>query len=150
MIDADARRIIREFSLGIIASASADGPAASPKGTFLVLDETTLAYGDIRSPGTRANLSADPRAEVVFVDPFRRKGVRIRGRSDIVGKDDTRFADLLPRWREVWGDLADRIGALILITADRVLHIKTPPYDTGATEDEMIALYKSRYSEIYP
>ncbi|MDJ0639906.1 MAG: pyridoxamine 5'-phosphate oxidase family protein [Paracoccaceae bacterium] len=150
IIDDDAQRIIREFPLGIIASGGPDGPAASPKGTFLVLDPKTLAYGDIRSPGSRANLSEDARCETVFVDPFRRKGVRIRGEASIVNKCDTSFANNLQNWRDVWGDLADRIGALVLISVTRVSHITTPPYDTGATEDEMIALYKTKYAELYP
>ncbi|MYI69531.1 MAG: pyridoxamine 5'-phosphate oxidase family protein, partial [Boseongicola sp. SB0673_bin_14] len=36
------------------------------------------------------------------------------------------------------------------IGAERVLHLATPPYDDGVTEDEMIALYKSRFAELYP
>ena len=151
MIDAEARRIIAEFSLGITASVTPEGaPAASPKGTFLVLDDTTLAYGDIRSPGTRRNLQATPRTEVVFVDPFRRKGVRVQGDTEIVPKSDPRFSDLIPGWHATWGDLANRIGALVLIHATRVRHIETPPYDDGVSEDEMIQLYKSKYAEIYP
>lgn len=151
MIGAEAQRIIREFPLGVVASVTPDGvPAASPKGTFLVLDETTIAYGDIRSPGTRANLAASPRAEVVFVDPFRRKGVRIAGEVEIVAKSDAAFPDLIPCWRKAWGDLAERITALVLIRAIRVLPLATPPYDDGATEAEMIALYKTKYAELYP
>ena len=151
MIDAEAQRIIRDFPLGVVASVTPDGePAASPKGTFLVLDDTTLAYGDIRSPGTRANLAATPKAEVVFVDPFRRKGVRIAGDTRIVGKADPEFSDLHARWADTWGDLATRINSLVLIHATRVLPLSTPPYDDGATEDEMIALYKSKYAELYP
>ena len=151
MIDSEAQQIIRDFPLGILASVTPDGvPAASPKGTFLVLDDMTLAYGDIRSPGTARNLAETAKAEVVFVDPFRRKGVRIAGETDIVGKDDPRYGDLLPKWQATWGDLALRIRAIVLITATRVGHITTPPYDDGATEDEMITLYKSKYAELYP
>ena len=151
MIDTEARRIIRDFPLGIVASVTPDGaPAASPKGTFLVLDAHTLAYGDIRSPGTRQNLRATPEAEVVFVDPFRRRGVRIQGTTEIIGKSEPRYSELHPKWRATWGELANRISALVLIKATRVLHIETPPYDDGATEDEMIALYKSKYAELYP
>lgn len=151
MINAEAKRIIRDFPLGVVASVTADGvPAASPKGTFLVLDDTTIAYGDIRSPGTRANLESQPKAEVVFVDAFRRKGVRIAGTTEIVAKDDPRFADLIPLWRDTWGDLADRIGSLVLVHATRVLPLKTPPYDDGVSEEEMIELYKFKYAELYP
>ena len=60
------------------------------------------------------------------------------------------FSDLIPGWHATWGDLANRIGAIVLIHATRVRHIETPPYDDGVSEDEMIQLYKSKYAEIYP
>ncbi|MEM8803898.1 MAG: pyridoxamine 5'-phosphate oxidase family protein [Pseudomonadota bacterium] len=151
MITEDAARIIRDFPLGIIASLTPDGrPAASPKGTFLVLDEMTLAYGDIRSPGTATNLRKTAMAEVVFVDVFRRKGVRIAGSTEIIETGSGRFMEYHPRWVDIWGDLAKRIKALVLIHVDRVRMLTTPPYDDGATEAEMIALYKSKYAEMFP
>ncbi|MGI9394598.1 MAG: pyridoxamine 5'-phosphate oxidase family protein [Boseongicola sp.] len=151
MIDDEARRIIRDFSLGIIASVTPDGtPAASPKGTFLVLDDATIAYGDIRSPATRANLVADNRCEVVFVDPFRRKGVRVRGHATIHDKGSEQFQELISRWYDTWGALADRVTALVIIDVNRVRPLATPPYDNGVTEEEMIALYRDKYDAIYP
>ena len=151
MIPEAARRIIRDFPLGIVATVTPDGrPAASPKGTFLVLDERTLGYGDIRSPGTRANLEHLPEAEIVFVDPFLRKGARIRGRASLVQRDEPRFAELFPRWQAVWGALADRIGALVLFDVSGCKALATPPYDDGATEAEMIAAFKAKFAAIYP
>ena len=151
MITEDAARIIRDFPLGIIASITPDGrPAASPKGTFLVLDDMTLAYGDIRSPGTAKNLQKTAMAEVVFIDTFRRKGVRITGSTEIIEVGNARFTEYHPRWVDTWGDLAKRIKALVLIHIDGVKMVTTPPYDDGATEAEMIALYKSKYAEMFP
>ena len=151
MIDADAKRLIRDFSLGIIATSGPDGaPAASPKGTFLVVDDTSIAFGDIRSPGTGANLARDDRCEVVFVDPFRRKGVRLRGQAKIHARDSEKFRELIGRWHETWGALADRIRSLVVIDVSRVLPLSTPPYDDGVTEEEMIALYREKYAAIYP
>lgn len=151
MITEEAKRIIREFPLGVIASLTPDGrPAASPKGTFLILDDMTLAYGDIRSPGTRANLQKTALAEVVFVDAFRRKGVRISGSTEILETGSARFNAFHPRWVDTWGDLAKRIRALVLVHVDGVKMLSTPPYDEGATEAEMIAFYKAKYAELYP
>ena len=151
VIGSEAQRIIREFPLGTLATVGPDGaPAASPKGTFLVLDDSTLAYGDIRSPGSRANLEGDGRCEVVFVDVFRRKGVRVRGLAAVHPAGSAEFDRLIGRWREVWGELAGRITSLVVISADRVLLLTTPPYDTGATEEEMIAMYRARYAALYP
>lgn len=151
MLDAEAQRIIREFPLGIVATVTTDGePAAAPKGTFLALGGDAIAYGDIRSPGTRRNLVNAPFAEVVFVDPFRRKGVRVFGPATLIGRHDPSFMELFPMWEEAWSELSSRISHLVRIGAERVLHLATPPYDDGATEDEMIALYKSRFAELYP
>ena len=151
MITDEARRIIREFPLGIVATITPDGrPAASPKGTFLVLDDTTIAYGDIRSPGTRRNLLKTPSTEVVFVDAFRRKGVRLSGTTEIVEAESLRFNSLKTQWVEVWGDLANRIKAFVLIHVDAAKPLATPPYDDGATEDEMISLYRDKYAKMFP
>ncbi len=151
MIDAEGERIIRDFPLGIVATVSPDGlPAASPKGTFLVLDENTIAYGDIRSPGTRRNLEANPAVEVVFVDPFRRKGIRVLGRAMILNEDSEAFLGLIPRWFSVWENLAVRISSLVVIGVGRVSPLSTPPYDEGVTEEEMIDLYRHKFAQIYP
>ena len=151
MITDEARRIIRDFPLGIIATITPDGrPAASPKGTFLVLDDTTIAYGDIRSPGTRRNLQKLPMAEVVFVDSFRRKGVRLSGTTEVVDSESARFKTLISNWKETWGDLAGRITALVLIHVDTAKPLTTPPYDDGATEAQMIAMYRDKYAKMFP
>ncbi len=149
-LNAFARDLIARFPLGFVATVTADGrPHLSPKGTFLVLDDATIAFGEIRSPGTLANLAHRPEAEVNFIDQWLRKGVRARGPARIVepGAD---FDALIGRWRDVWGDLAARINVLVLISAEEVGIVTTPPYDDGATEAEMIALYKQKFAEIYP
>lgn len=150
-LNAFARKVIGEFPLGFVATVSAEGkPCVSPKGTFLVLDGETLAFGEIRSPGTLANLKANPECEVNFVDPFLRKGVRLRCKAVLVERGCGRFDDLLPQWRAVWNTLADRINTLVLLKVGEAKPLTTPPYDEGASEEEMIALYKKKYSEIYP
>ena len=75
MLTDDMKRIIQEYPLGFVATAAPDGtPNVSPKGTFIVLDDQTIAFGEIRSPGTIRNLRVNPRLEVNFVDPFVRTG----------------------------------------------------------------------------
>ena len=80
MLTPDMKRIIEEQRLGFVATAAADGtPNVSPKGTFVVLDDVTIAFGEIRSPGTIRNLRVNARIEVNFVDPFVRRGYRFAG-----------------------------------------------------------------------
>lgn len=146
-----AQDLIARFPLGFVATVTPGGrPSVSPKGTFLVLDDETIGFGEIRSPGTVANLTVDPECEVCFVDPFTRKGVRIRGQATFLRRGTSDFDALIPVWRVTWGGLADRINMIVRVPVDAALPLSTPPYDTGATEDEMVVLYKAKYAEIYP
>ncbi|MBT0956663.1 pyridoxamine 5'-phosphate oxidase family protein [Alphaproteobacteria bacterium KMM 3653] len=151
MIDQVTKTLIARFPLGMIATASLDGrPRVSPKGTFLVLNDHTIAFGNIRSPQTMANLAANPACETVFANPFTRKGARLEGRARLVPRSVDEFDNLLPRWRAHWGDLSARIKDIAVITVTHSAPVTTPPYDTGATEEEMIATYKTRYEKFYP
>ncbi len=146
-----AKTLIQRFPLGNIATIDAQGrPCVSPKGTFLVLDDTTLGFANIRSPGTLANLAHRAECEVVFVDPFLRKGLRIRATTQTHTRGSAEFERLAPDWAAIWPALAPRIGDLVILTVTKASPLSTPPYDHGATEADMIAHYKSRYAEIYP
>ena len=150
-LNAFAQKVIGEFPLGFVATVSADGrPCVSPKGTFLVLDDETIAFGEIRSPGTLANLEVNPECEVNFVDPFLRNGVRLRCTAEFIGRGNEGFEALLPKWQAVWNTLADRINTLVVLKVAEVKPLVTPPYDDGVSEEEMVALYKKKYAEIYP
>lgn len=150
-LNAFAKDLIATFPLGFVATVTPEGlPAVSPKGTFLVLDDHTIAFGDIRSPGTRTNLEATPALEINFIDPFLRKGLRISGQAAIMPRGSPEFITLWPRWQASWGDLARRINALIRIDITAASILTTPPYDDGITEAEMIALYKEKYGKVYP
>ena len=150
-IPASVQDLIAKFSLGFVATVSPGGrPCVSPKGTFLVLDDETIAFGEIRSPGTISNLTHSPELEVNFIDVFKRKGARLRGQAVMLRRGSREFGALLPRYHAVWGDLADRINIIVKVPIDEVKAVTTPPYDDGATEDDMIALYKTKFAEIYP
>lgn len=150
-LPAAAIDLIETFPLGFVATVSADGkPCVSPKGTFLVIDDETIAFGEIRSPQTIRNLGHLPELEVNFIDQWKRKGVRVRGTVRLLPRGDDAFAALIGKWHAVWGDLADRINQLVLIDVTDSKPVTTPPYDTGATEEEMIALYKDKFARIYP
>ena len=150
-IPASVQDLIAKFSLGFVATVTPGGrPSVSPKGTFLVLDNETIGFGEIRSPQTVSNLSHNPEVEVNFIDVFSRKGARLRGRAQMVRRGSEEFEALIPRYTEVWGDLTDRINMIVKIPVEEVKPLTTPPYDDGATEEEMIATYKAKFAEIYP
>ena len=150
MLNDFAKQIIERFPLGFVATVTADGmPSLSPKGTFFVLDDETIAFAEIRSPGTMENLKNLAKAEVNFADIWLRKGIRIFGSVEIEERGTSGFDELFPRWETAFPALAHRINAIVKIKAERVKLMVTPPYDDGATEEEMVALYKQKFAEIY-
>ena len=142
-----AQKIIELWPLGFVATVTAGGrPSVSPKGTFLVLDDETIAFGEIRSPQTVTNLQTQPELEVNFVDQLTRKGVRIRGQAELLRRGSEEFEALYPKWEAMWGDLAKRINLIVRIPVEEAKPLSTPPYDDGATEEEFIAMYKAKFA----
>ena len=148
MLTPDMKRIVVEQRLGFVATAAPDGtPNVSPKGTFIVLDDETLAFGEIRSPGTIRNLRANPRIEVNFVDPFVRKGYRFAGTAAVVERGNSAFDTLLARFRSV---LAPRMRAIVTITVTKALPLTSPAYDDGNTEPELRQAWTTRFRKLQP
>jgi len=150
-LPSSAIELIKTFPLGFVATVTAGGrPNVSPKGTFVVLDEETIAFGEIRSPQTITNITNNPELEVNFIDQWKRKGVRIRGKAQMVRRGTDEFEALFPRFETMWGSVSDRINVIVKIPVDEAKPLTTPPYDDGVSEEEMIAIYKAKYAEIYP
>lgn len=148
MLTGDMRRIIEEQRLGFVATAAPDGtPNVSPKGTFAVLDDRTIAFGEIRSPVTIRNLRTNPRIEINFVDVFVRKGYRFAGTATVVERGEAGFEILLPRLRTT---LAHRIRAIVMIAVTRALPLTSPAYDDGKTEPELRRAWTSRFRTLQP
>jgi predicted pyridoxine 5'-phosphate oxidase superfamily flavin-nucleotide-binding protein len=137
------RMVARE--LGFIATVEPDGtPNLSPKGTIAVWDDDHLVFADLRSPGTVANLRANPSVEVNIVDQLSRKGYRLKGKATVhtAGADFERGVQHyehrgLERARE-------RIHSIVVIAVERALPVTSPAYDIGATEPELRAIYRER------
>jgi predicted pyridoxine 5'-phosphate oxidase superfamily flavin-nucleotide-binding protein len=150
-LPSSSQALIEMWRLGFVATVTTGGrPNVSPKGTFIVLDDETIAFGEIRSPQTVTNLTNNPEVEVNFVDQFTRKGVRVRGQAVMVRKGTEEYAALIPQWEEIWGDLSNRINMIVKIPVDAAKPLSTPPYDDGAIEADMIAIYKQKFADMYP
>jgi predicted pyridoxine 5'-phosphate oxidase superfamily flavin-nucleotide-binding protein len=150
MLTTDMKRIICEQRLGFVATVNADGtPNLSPKATFVVLDHSTIAFGDLRSPSTLRNVRARPAVEVNFVDPFVRKGYRFAGTAQIIERDTPTFAELVPAFA-VYGDLTSRMRAIVRIKLSKALAITSPAYDRGAQEVELRKMWTARFRRLQP
>ena len=148
MLTADMKRLVTDQPLGFVATVGADGvPNVSPKGTFTVIDDRTLAFADIRSPQTVRNLKANPRVEVNFVDPFVRKGYRFSGTAKLVQRGESNFDTLLERIRS---SFAPRVRTVVMITVEKAAPLTSPSYDDGRTEAELRKSWTARFRKLQP
>jgi predicted pyridoxine 5'-phosphate oxidase superfamily flavin-nucleotide-binding protein len=149
MLTAEMKRIVAEHPLGYVATAASDGtPNVSPKGTFFVVDDTTIGFAEIRSPQTMRNLRTNPRIEVNFVDPFVRKGYRFAGIAKVLPCGEGNFDELL---KKSGTSLAPRVRAIVLINVTKALPLVSPSYDDGAaTEDKIRRSWTARFRKLQP
>jgi predicted pyridoxine 5'-phosphate oxidase superfamily flavin-nucleotide-binding protein len=148
MLTPDMKRIVEEQLLGFVATTAPDGtPNVSPKGAFFVVDDKTIAFGEVRSPGTIRNLRTNSRVEINFVDPFVRKGYRFTGTAVVVARGTDAFERLLGHYR---GALRPRLRTIVAIKVTRALPLTSPVYDDGAAEVDVRRGWTTRFRKLQP
>lgn len=141
------QQLIRNYNAGAVATVNDDGsPAVSPKATFVIVDDTCIAYGNIRSPATNANLSKRPAVEVTFIDILQRLAVRVKGKAEIAPKDSELGQQLMPHFEEHWAAYLDVMQDFVCIRIEQAELITSPGYDVGLTRDEMV---KANFDKIH-
>lgn len=152
MLTADMKRIIDEMKIGYLATVNEDStPNVSPKGTFIVLDDNRLMFGEIRSPKTIRNIATNPTVEISFVDIFSRQGVKCRGTASFIRIDDEQVDKLMPPFRIQWGDeLCSLFHGIVIIDLTSASLMKSPAYDIGGKETELRQLWFSYFARLQP
>ncbi|MFI6790055.1 pyridoxamine 5'-phosphate oxidase family protein [Nonomuraea sp. NPDC050383] len=145
-IDDDMRLIVDSARLSFVATVCPDGsPNLSPKGSMRVYDDEHIAFMDIASPTTVANLEHDPRIEINSIDFFRRRGYRFKGTAEFRDPGDPVY-----EWLHLWllnlngpGYPAHRV---ILVHVESALPILSPAYTFGgAAEDDLRQAWARTY-----
>ena len=137
MLTDEMKYLIRNFSAGSVATINADGtPSVSPKATFVIIDDTTLAFGNLRSPGTLANLRANPAVEICFTDVLARKAARVTGTGKAIRKTDA-SPEVNQAFEEFWAPYVESMSAYVVIDVTAAELILSPGYDIGLTEAEL-------------
>ena len=145
MITAEMAHLIRHNTVAFVATVTPEGrPAVSPKATVVIIDERTLAFSNLRSPGTIRNIEANPLVELNFIDVFRRKAVRVGGEARHAARGSARFGELLADFG-TWADYADRMKGIVEIAVTDARMVLSPAYDIGLDETELIAQHFERY-----
>ena len=142
----DMRRLIAEQKLCFAATVSPDGTAnLSPKGTIAVWDDNHLAFADVCSPHTVANVERNPSIEINVVDHTLRKGYRFKGKAEVLGAGP-RFDELLTFYRERGTTLP--IRSIVLIKVERAAELWSPAYDTGTSEREVAERWERHWDDL--
>jgi uncharacterized protein len=137
------RAIIQAAHLCFAATVTPDGrPNVSPKGTIRSWDDTSLFFLDIASPGTRANLAANPYMELNVVDQLSRRGYRFSGPAEL-HRDGPQFHEAL---RRVFGDGPARypVAGVVFLRIERAAALMSPGYAHVQDEAEMRADWRKR------
>ena len=140
MLTAQMKWIVCSFNAASVASVNDDGtPAVSVKATFVIVDDSTLAFGDIRSPKTLHNLQQRPAVELNFIDILHRRALRASGTASIVDRETDSWQVLEPVFAESWAPYLEMINHFVVIQLSQASLITSPAYDIGIDEAELKA-----------
>ena len=143
----DMKRVVEEQQLGFVATVRADGsPNLSPKGTLAVWDDKHLIFADICSPGTIANLAANPAVEINVVDALVRKGYRFKGSARVFGAGPDYEAGL--RFYRQRGSTSAK-PHIVLVKVEQAAELISPAYDSGQTEAAVIAKWRNYWEALW-
>ncbi len=94
-LTAEMKDMIEKEQCFIVTADKSGQPSAAPKGSMLVVDGRTLAYGELVGKQTYRNLLENPKVAVVVADRQALKGYRFMGRAELLSEGPIydRFAE---------------------------------------------------------
>ena len=137
MLTNEMQKLINDYNIGLVSTINDDAtPAVSPKGTFVVVDDKQIAFGNIRSPQTLYNILVRPKVEVCFVDILLRKVLRISGSAVMSVKSETEPI-VVDIFSKIYSNYMDIITEIVLINVSTAEMICSPAYDIGFSEKDL-------------
>ena len=144
-ISEEIKNFVNSQKLGYVATVSKDGtPNLSPKGTIVVMNESTLVFPDIRSPQTIQNLQDNTSVEINVVDPFQRLGYRFKGDGRIIN-EGSEFDKILDYYSNI--GIKSKINSVVVVDVKSMSEVTSPSYDLGVTKDELVSKWKKYYNQ---
>ena len=145
IISEEIKNFVNSQKLGYVATVSKDGTAnLSPKGTIIIMNESTMAFADIRSPQTIQNLQDNTSVEINVVDPFQRLGYRCKGDGRIIN-EGSEFDKILDYYSNI--GIKSKINSVVVVDVKSMSEITSPSYDLGVTKDELVSKWKKYYNQ---
>ena len=89
-LNEEQKRFLSEQRIWMVATASSEGkPNVAAKGSTKVIDDVTLAFGQISKDAiTYKNIQDNPWVTIAVVDPSKRAAVRCYGKAEICSSGD--------------------------------------------------------------
>lgn len=129
--------------LGFVATVTPDNkPNVSPKGSIIRAAEDQLAFADIRSPDTIANLESNSAVEINVINPIVRRGYLFVGDGRILEKG-SQFDDIIARFKE--RGIKNAVNRIVIIDVTEIREVRSPLYDLGYTEEQIRGMWSSSY-----
>jgi len=145
IISEEIKNFVNSQKLGYVATVSKDGTAnLSPKGTIVIMNESTLTFADIRSPQTIQNLRDNTSVEINVVDPFQRLGYRFKGDGRIIN-EGSEFDKILDYYSNI--GIKSKINSVVVVDVKSMSEVTSPSYDLGVTKDELVSKWKKYYNQ---
>ena len=142
--DDEIRNFVNFQKLGYVATVSSDGtPNLSPKGTIVILNDSRLAFANIRSPQTVENLRKNPSIEINVIDPFSRMGYRFKGIANILS-DGGDFKKILDYFEKK--GIKSKISDIIVVNVNSFSKVTSPSYDLGLKKNDLVKKWKQYYN----
>ena len=142
-ISEEIKNFVNSQKLGYVATVSKDGTAnLSPKGTIVIINESTITFADIRSPQTIQNLQDNTSVEINVVDPFQRLGYRFKGDGRIIN-EGSEFDKILDYY--INAGIKSKINSVVVVDVKSMSEVTSPSYDLGVTKDELVSKWKKYY-----
>ena len=147
LITPDIKDFVNTVKLGFAATVCADGtPNLSPKGTTIAWDDEVLAFADIYSPGTVANLATNPSIEINVVDVFTRRGYRFKGIAKVLN-EGALFDQIHAHYKK--GEYQFKILNIVVIHVQKISPVFSPAYDL-LSEAEITTRWINYWSSVHP
>ena len=95
ILSPEIKHYIDKSVLCWLATCSQDRvPNVSPKEAFTYFGEDQLIIANVASPQSVKNIRKNPQVCVSFVDILVQKGFKLKGKAELVNKNDLRFSEM--------------------------------------------------------
>ena len=146
LITSEIKNFLDTQKLGYVATVSPNGkPNISPKGTIIAWSSNLLAFADIRSPDTMANLQNNPFVEINVIDPLSRKGYLFSGTAKII-KNTSLYDEIRTHYQN--NGIKSPINSIVMVSVSSISAVTSPLYDLGKTQDEIKLKWKKHFDDL--